>query len=175
MKKTILFIRLFIVGLLLTGCHSSNEPNLNASYDSGFTDETIVAPANGITAYSSIEKAQEAVNFAFLSPTQIPTGYIQDEISVVTDNGNQIAEIDYRKDGSILTYRFSCTTDAIVSDRSTYEKEKEIIIGNISINCSCNADTIYVATWQIDGAYYCIMAPEGLETTTLEIMIRSLQ
>lgn len=162
----------FITVFILTGCGQNSEDEF--AYTETDTTQTDITYSS-VNAYTSLEKAQTAIGFAFLAPSNIPTGYTQDEISVINDNGSKIAQIDYKKEDYNLTYRVSQTTDTLNSDRNTYDKEKVIVIGEKEITCACNQDIIFVATWQNDSCYYCIMSDEGLNTATISAMIYSIQ
>lgn len=174
-SKILLSISLVIL-FALTGC--GNEPDYASPDDGtgyGFTEESSSA-TNPVSAYSSIEKAQNAIGFAFASPASLPAGYSLKEISVVNDGTNCFAQINYKKGSDHnITYRVSQSTSELNADRSTYEKEKVITISESEITCACNNDITFVASWQKDGCYYCIMADEGLDTTTISTLISSIR
>lgn len=175
-KQPALFSFLLIGLCLLTSCGNVSDGYPEASeYVSNEYTNNEAANTSTINAYTSLEKAQSAAGFAFMVPTNIPVGYTQDEISVVNNNASIIAQIDYKKEDNNLTYRVSQTTDTLNFDRNTYDKEKVIVVSDAEITCSCNEDIIFVATWQKNGCFYCILSDEGLDTTTLSVMIASIR
>lgn len=179
MKKINILLSLFLItSFLLAGCTQEDNEDyddfLSMENTIDLSSESVVS-SNSVNAYTSVEKAQAAIGFSFMAPSQIPAGYTQDEISVVDDNSWKIAQIDYKKENYNLTYRVSQTTDQLNFDRNTYEKEKTIFVSETEITCSCNGDIVFIARWQKDGCYYCIMSDEGLDTTTISIVIASIQ
>lgn len=177
-----IFLLLIICSCLLSGCGEEYDysykglPSTENTENDSSANETFSGDSStSIIAYSSVKKAQEAIGFPFASPSALPSGYALDEISIVKDQDISFAQVNYKKNSNDITYRVSITTDTLNSDRSTYEKEKMITISNTDITCLCNKDTIFVATWQKDGTYYCIMSTEGLDTTTMSAIIVSIK
>lgn len=183
MKKAIFFLLVLLTSFTFTGCgedgYDYTYKGLPSTENTGNNEAGVETNANKtiptVSAYTSIEKAQSAIGFIFTSPTKIPNGYSLDEISVVKDGETSFAQINYVKESNNITYRVSANTDALNADRNTYDKEKEILVSDTTILCQCNADITYVATWQKDNCFYCIMSDEGLDTTNLSIIISSIQ
>jgi len=174
-KASLLF--LLIIIFLLTGCGKEYDSAYNEfpSTEGNSFDDSGSTSSNSISAYPTIEKAQNAIGFAFSAPTTPPAGYSLEEISVVKDADTSFAQINYKKEAYNIIYRVSQTTADLNADRNKYDKEKTIIVSEADIICSCNDDIVFVAAWQKDGCFYCIMSDEGLDTTTLSILILSIQ
>lgn len=180
MKQTKYILPVLLISLLLlTGC----EDKYDYSYKGLPSSENAQIKPNAkasagsspVSVHSTVEKAQDAIGFAFAVPASLPANYTLDEISVVNDEDTCFAQIDYKKDSYSITYRVSQVTEMLNSDRNTYDQEKNISVLKTDITCLCNNDTIFVAIWQKDGCYYCIMSDEGLDAATLSVLIASIQ
>lgn len=171
---------LFIGLLLLTGCGDQYDysykglPSTERSNNQTDTP-TEASASNPITVYRTVEKAQDAIGFAFGSPSSLPSNYTLSEISVVNDKDTCFAQTDYKKDAYTITYRVSQVTENLNSDRNRYDKEKTIAVFKTDITCFCTGDMIFVATWQKDECFYCIMSDEGLDAPTLSMIIASIE
>lgn len=179
-KKTFILFQILCCLIFFTACGNSEEEfdysfkGLPDTETDSLTD-TAGSVGYSVNAYTTIEKAQEAIGYSFAAPTDLPAGYTLDEISVVLNGTESFAQINYKNGDSEIIYRVSATTSDLNSDRTKYPDEREFYVFQTTINGLCREELIYVSTWTDNGFYYCLMASDGFDTTTTSKMIASLQ
>ena len=179
-KKTFILFQILCCLIFFTACGNSEEefdysfkglPNTEADSPT----DTAGSVSYSVNAYTTIEKAQEAIGYSFTAPTDLPAGYTLDEISVVLNGAESFAQINYKNGDSEIIYRVSATTDDLNSDRTKYPDQREFNVFETTINGLCREEIIYVSTWTDNTFHYCLMASDGFDMTTTSKIIASIQ
>ena len=124
---------------------------------------------NPVVEYPSIEDAQAACGFTFLTP-QLPEGYAFEQAAVIAQD---TVSLRYSKDGQTLTFRASQREGDISGVYTTYAQTGEL--ANAQVKGDASLATLHVALCRADGVTYSIYSEAGLSRDDMAAALKSLQ
>ncbi len=126
----------------------------------GTTDSDSVQIPNPLVSYDSIEKAAKVLGFNPNTPSYVPAGFSQEDISVIA---GEIAQVTYTdKDGNNISYRVAKGSEDISGDYNVYSINKEVQVNGAKVTLHGN-DKISSAVWTNDGYTYAVFMDKGID------------
>ncbi len=131
-----------------------------------------MAPTEGITDYSTLEKLSEAVGYTVKELQDIP--FTIDTVQY-TSFGGELAQIRYTGQNNTVTLRMSLGAEDISGDYSEYADIMIRTINGYDITMKGNNDRFRLAVWQYDGFSYALHFEEEVSEQDMLTVIKSLQ
>ncbi|GAA0181138.1 DUF4367 domain-containing protein [Clostridium sediminicola] len=120
--------------------------------------------------YSSVEEAEKAVGFDVDTLSNIPDGFEQDSIFVISD---KCVEVNFKNGEKEICYRVAQGSVDISGDYNKYTENITVRINDTEVVTKGNSGKINVATWTKDGMTYSL-STSGLEKTIVIELISSI-
>ena len=126
----------------------------------GVTDGDSVQIPNPLISYDSIDAAAKVLGFKPNTPSYVPAGFSQEDISVIA---GEIAQVTYTdKDGNNISYRVAKGSEDISGDYNKYSINKEVKVNGATVALHGN-DKIVSAVWTNDGYTYAVFMDKGID------------
>lgn len=169
MKK---FVGIFLCAamvLTMAACSDKDKDSSQGTNSSSSQQESSNSAQlpNPIHAYTTLEEAQDAVDFEIQTLPNLPEGYELKNVSVI--NG-ELVQLVYQNEDAKLTYRTAKAGmgDDISGDYNAYTVTEEVTVSDRTITLKGDTKSISLAIWQEGELSFSLMATPGLTQQAME-------
>lgn len=126
--------------------------------------------ANPFVEYSSVEEAEKVVGVDMDRLSNIPDGFEQDSVFVISD---KCVEVNFKNSEKEICYRVAKGFEDISGDYNKYTENITVTINDTEVVTKGNSGKINVATWTKEGMTYSL-STSGLQKDVVIEMIASI-
>ena len=178
MKKILYTLLSTLFVLSVVSCGSTNE--VNKVEEETMERPVIIGMANPFVTSDSIEESEKLAVFTLALPSE---DMLPDWVTLSTYRSSvvnmKLIEVIYSEDDTYqreIRIRKGLTDkEEISGDYNSYEKEKNLTMGDLKVTTYSNADLIYLATWNNGEYKYSISSTDGFTLDVLTSFIDSIK